>query len=142
MKKVFFVLMLLQSFLFASSGEEVFQKNCISCHSMDTTMQKSEMKGPPIQFVYKRLTMLMDREEFVPFVEDYIQRPSEEKGYCTDGAFKRFGVMPAVKSMSKEDRVAVAEWLFDNFKSNETCYMASARSQENCNENRCCKVNK
>ncbi|QOP44790.1 c-type cytochrome [Sulfurimonas paralvinellae] len=81
-------------------------------------MQKSGMKAPPMPMVSKRLKMMLkSRAEFITFVEDYIQNPSKEKGFCMPMAYKRFGTMPPIgKSLSKEERTAVASWLYDNFK--------------------------
>ena len=81
-------------------------------------MQKSDMKAPPMPMVSKRLKMMLkSRAEFITFVDDYIQNPLKEKGYCMPMAYKRFGTMPPIgKSLSKEERTAVASWLYDNFK--------------------------
>jgi cytochrome c5 len=81
-------------------------------------MQKSDMKAPPMPMISKRLKMkLKTREDFIIFVNDYIQNPSKEKGFCMPMAYKRFGTMPPIgKNLSKEERTAVASWLYDNFK--------------------------
>jgi len=86
--------------------------------TMMQKMQKSDMKAPPMPMVSKRLKMMLKtRKEFIIFVEDYIQNPSKEKGFCMPMAYKRFGTMPPIgKSLSKEERTAVASWLYDNFK--------------------------
>ncbi len=81
-------------------------------------MQKSDMKAPPMPMVSKRLKMMLkSRKDFIAFVEDYIQNPSQAKGFCMPMAYKRFGTMPPIgKSLTKKERVAVAAWLYDNFK--------------------------
>ena len=81
-------------------------------------MKKSDMKAPPMPMISKRLKMMLKtREEFIIFVDDYIQNPSEEKGHCMPMAYKRFGTMPPIgKALSKEERASVASWLYDNFK--------------------------
>ena len=81
-------------------------------------MKNSDMKAPPMPMVSKRLKMMLTtRDDFIAFVEDYIQNPSKEKGYCMPMAYKRFGTMPPIgKQLSKEERIAVASWLYDNFK--------------------------
>jgi mono/diheme cytochrome c family protein len=86
--------------------------------NMMQKMQKSDMKAPPMPMVSKRLKMMLKtREEFITFVTDYIQNPSKKKGFCMPMAYKRFGTMPPIgKSLSKEERAAVASWLYDNFK--------------------------
>jgi len=86
--------------------------------SMMMKMKKSGMRAPAMPMVSKRLkSQLKDREAFIAFVEDYIQNPSKEKGFCMPMAYKRFGTMPPIgKGMSKEERVTVAAWLYDNYK--------------------------
>ena len=81
-------------------------------------MAKSDMKAPPMSMVSKRLKMMLTtRKDFIAFVEDYIQNPSQKKGFCMPMAYKRFGTMPPIgKQLTKEERVAVASWLYDNFK--------------------------
>ena len=81
-------------------------------------MQSNDMKAPPMPMVSKRLKMkLKTREAFIGFVEDYIQNPSQEKGFCMPMAYKRFGVMPPVgKVLTQEQRRVVAAWLYDEFK--------------------------
>ncbi len=57
------------------------------------------------------------KHEFIAYVKDYIQYPSEEKGFCRPKAYKRFGVMPPVgKSMTEDERHLIAVWLYRHFK--------------------------
>jgi len=81
-------------------------------------MKKSDMKAPPMPMVSKRLKMkLATRAEFIAFVEDYIQNPSQKKGFCMPMAYKRFGTMPPIgKTLNKEERTTIAAWLYDNYK--------------------------
>jgi mono/diheme cytochrome c family protein len=84
---------------------------------MMNEMQKGDMKAPAMPMISMRIKHMTDtKEEFVNFVKDYIQNPSQEKGYCMPMAYKRFGVMPAVgKGMSEKERELVSQWLYDNF---------------------------
>jgi len=81
-------------------------------------MKKSGMKAPPMPMVSKRLKMkLATRADFIAFVEDYIQNPSQSKGYCMPMAYKRFGTMPPIgKGLTQKERATVAAWLYDNYK--------------------------
>ncbi len=81
-------------------------------------MKKSGMKAPPMPMVSKRLKMkLSTRADFIAFVEDYIQNPSQSKGYCMPMAYKRFGTMPPIgKGLTQKERATVAAWLYDNYK--------------------------
>jgi cytochrome c5 len=94
------------------------EKRMAMREKMMEKMQKSDMKAPPMPMVSKRLKMMLQsREDFIAFVEDYIQNPSQKKGYCMPMAYKRFGTMPAIgKSLTPQERKAVATWLYDNFK--------------------------
>ena len=85
---------------------------------MALKMKKSGMRAPAMPMVSKRLKMMLKtREDFIAFVADYIQNPSQEKGFCMPMAYKNFGTMPPIgKGLTKEERGAVAAWLYDNFK--------------------------
>ena len=99
----------------ASQEEKMAMKN-----KMMQKMQNSKMLAPAMPMVSKRLKMkLASREEFIDFVQDYIQNPSQEKGFCMPMAYKRFGTMPPIgKSMSKNERAIIAAWLYDNYDGN------------------------
>ena len=92
---------------------------------MAEKMKKNGMRAPAMPKVSARLKFqLKTRDEFIAFVEDYIQNPTQEKALCTPMALKKFGKMPPIgKRMSKEDRASVAAWLYDNFKSKNICEM-------------------
>ena len=127
-------------------GEAVFQAKCVQCHAKTPMMsptQKQQMRqkmqnatdeekqvlratmqakmktmhAPAMPMVSMRLKkMLKDRERFIAFVEDYIQNPSQKKGYCMPMAYKRFGTMPPIgKAMSAQERHDVAAWLYDHY---------------------------
>lgn len=106
--------------LFASNGESVFKTYCMECHTRNGMMGEGpmkDMKAPTMQMVSMRLKkMTGSKEAFLAFVKDYIQNPSQKKGFCMPMAYKRFGVMPAIgKNLSEEERDAVAQWIFDSF---------------------------
>jgi len=94
------------------------EERMVMREKMMQKMKKSNMKAPPMPMVAKRLKMkLATRAEFIAFVEDYIQNPSQEKGFCMPMAYKRFGTMPPIgKSLTKEERATIAAWLYDNYK--------------------------
>ena len=120
MIKILLTLTLLIASLYAKSGQDIYDKQCASCHQLKgmKQMQKmGQMKAPAFSMVSMRLKKMQDsKEKFIAFVEDYIQNPSQEKGFCMPMAYKRFGVMPPIgKAMSAEDRKIIATWLYDNF---------------------------
>ena len=85
---------------------------------MQKKMNNSNMLAPTMPMVSMRLKkMTKSKEDFIIFVKDYIQNPSQSKGYCMPMAYKRFGTMPAIgKGMSAQEREVIANWLYDNFK--------------------------
>lgn len=129
MKKLFILLTItLTSAFAAQDGAAIYKVNCAMCHA--NTM-KSQMQAPPMPKVSMHLKMkLKSREEFIAFVEDYIQNPSQEKGFCMPMAYKRFGTMPPIgKSMTKEERATIAAWLYDNYKDSMGGKMCEMRNK-------------
>lgn len=96
----------------ATNAEKQIMRN-----NMMKEMQNNDMKAPAMPMISMRLKHKTGtKEKFIAFVKDYIQNPSEEKGYCMPMAYKRFGVMPPIgKGMSAEERELVAQWLYDSF---------------------------
>jgi len=98
-------------------------------------MHKSDKKAPAMPMVSLRLKKMLnnDRAKFIVFVDDYIQNPAKDKGFCMPMAYERFGVMPPIgQGMSEAERSAVATWLYDNFKgswdSSEDAQMCGKRN--------------
>ncbi len=135
MKVFTYIVVLAISLSFAGDvvdkGYEVYKRSCSSCHleriSPDKLAKiqevvksggKPPIKAPPMSEVSARVKKFYPREEdFVAFVKDYITNPSREKGVCLPMAYKIFGVMPPIgRSLSEEEREAVARWLYHNFK--------------------------
>ena len=85
---------------------------------MQMKMKKAGMLAPAMPMVSMRLKkMTGSKEKFIAFVKDYIQNPSQDKGYCMPMAYKRFGTMPAIgKGMTAQEREIIANWLYSNFK--------------------------
>ena len=133
--------------LYATSGEDVYKAHCMSCHAIQNT-KSFKMRAPGMPMVSMRLkNSLKEKEAFVTFVTDYIQNPSQEKGHCMPMAYKRFGTMPPIgKSLTKEQRNAVALWLYENFKGSwsesmggKSCEMRNAKKQNamKCGAGKC-----
>ena len=112
MKKVGIVLALVASIGFAKSGEEIYKSKCMACHTIDK--MKKPMLAPPLAKVSARIKFVKkDKEKFIAFVKDYITNPAKEKSVCFKRVFKKFNVMPPIgKSMSDEEKTAVAEWMY------------------------------
>ena len=101
-------------------------------------MKKKGMRAPAMPMVSARLKMnLKTRKDFISFVEDYIQNPSKDKGFCMPMAYKNFGIMPPIgKGMSKKDRANVAQWLYDTYKDSSMCEMKGKKGMK-CGTGKC-----
>jgi uncharacterized low-complexity protein len=100
------------------TGQKVFDSKCVACHFEQMPEKMSDLKAPPMSRISAKVKHAFDdnKTQFVAFVADYIQDPSEEKAKCMARAIKNFGIMPAIgKAMSEEERNVVANWMFDNF---------------------------
>jgi len=100
------------------TGQAVFDSKCVACHTEQMPEKMSDLKAPPMSRISAKLKHAFDdnKTQFVEFITDYIQNPSEEKAKCMARAIKNFGLMPPIgKAMSEEERQAVATWMFDNF---------------------------
>lgn len=120
MKKLLILVLFTSSILFAATGKSVYDQYCASCHLEKSKVDedKATLKAPPMNRVSERLKMNTEsKEEFIAYVKDYIQYPSQEKGLCRSKAYKRFGVMPPIgKAMSEEERQLAAVWLYRHFR--------------------------
>lgn len=140
MKKILLILLITSSALFAISGQSIFAKHCVSCHVQKSSIDedKAELKAPPMIRVSQRLKMnTSSKKEFIAYVEDYIQNPSREKGFCRPKAYERFGVMPPIgKGMTKEERNSIAKWLYRHFRapsaSTRTCANEDKKKEMKC----------
>ena len=117
MKKLLLLLIIGMTSLSAYSGEDIYKAKCAMCHANNISMDEAKMKAPPMPMVSMRLkSRLQTEKDFITFVDDYLQNPSREKGFCGPRAFQRFGTMPPVgKDMSKEERATVALWLYKHY---------------------------
>ncbi|MDF1876314.1 c-type cytochrome [Sulfurimonas sp. SAG-AH-194-L11] len=106
---------------------------------MAEKMKKSGMRAPAMPMISARLkSNLKTRDEFITFVEDYIQNPSKKKGFCMPMAYKKFGTMPPIgKGMNKADRASVAAWLYDNYKATGMCEMKGKMQGMKCGSGKC-----
>ena len=147
-----FALLLAAVSLQAQTGEEIFEAKCAACHLKTAPMAMnkpgaaefmaamSKLKAPPFSRVTMRLKgSLQSKEKFVAFVADYIANPSKEKALCNPMAVKKFGLMPPVaKTMSKEERTKVAEWMYNRFEMKACPSCASCKSKMmKCGEGKC-----
>lgn len=100
------------------TGQTVFDSKCVACHFEQMPEKMSDLKAPPMSKISAKVKHAFDdnKTQFVAFIADYIQNPSEEKAKCMARAIKNFGVMPAIgKTMTEEERQVISKWMFENF---------------------------
>lgn len=125
-------------------GYEVYKKSCSACHKESVSpeeirkFRKMAMMGkrppiaaPPMNEVALRVKHFYpDEFDFIQFVKDYITNPSRDKGVCMPMAYKLFGVMPPIgKSLSEQEKEAVAYWLYYNYKGSWKDFMRKMRGK-------------
>ncbi len=161
MKSLLLLAMFAGASLFANSGEEVFKVKCAMCHKVvDMKERQAKMqalppkerkeammkfvatlKAPPINKVSARVKHFYPKKaDFVAFVKEYITHPNPKKALCMPMALKKFGTMPPIGvSMSKEQKEAVAEWMYDNFhqKWTEMKACAAGKGGMKCGAGKC-----
>ena len=118
--KIIIILALINlSFLSASSGKELFEKNCMSCHLTEkpTISQQKNMIAPPIMGVAKRVKFkYINKEDSINFIIDYSNKPDMSKSVFGERVFQKFNIMPSMKGiMTDEEFKKVAEYIYENF---------------------------
>jgi uncharacterized low-complexity protein len=148
MKKLLLLLTFIST-LYATNGEKIFDAKCASCHlkvlpegmeeskrgTEEFAKAASKLVAPPLEKIVMRLDdVLISKLNFIAFVEDYIANPSKEKAKCRPHAIQKFGLMPAIgKSMSKEERKAVAEYMYSTKKAEKiNCEMGGKCASGKC----------
>jgi mono/diheme cytochrome c family protein len=120
-------IMLLGSTLYAKSltGEELFNLHCASCHANilgvtnDGGYDNTYITPAPYidKLVAKLKTKTKTKEEFISFIEDYINEPNKRKSLYGKKAIKKFGLMPSLNGvMSSNDVNKLATYLYNNKK--------------------------
>ncbi|MEA2018340.1 MAG: c-type cytochrome [Campylobacterota bacterium] len=113
-----------------NSPQKIFQKKCNMCHNLTKPKNKQEkmkMTAPPISIAMRSVIIGVDaiegpvsdselRELSIEFLTDYLKEPSQEKGYCEDMSYKKFGTMPSMKGFMTDKQIdTVVPWVIDNF---------------------------
>jgi cytochrome c len=131
MKTKLFLSILFTSSLFAQDPFIIYQKKCAMCHIMVKPHDMEENKkivAPPMPVAMRSVVIGTDAIEMpeseaelrklsIAFLIDYVQKPSQDKGYCEDKSYRRFGAMPSLKGfITKKQIDIVIPWIYDNFK--------------------------
>ena len=118
-----------------TSGEELFDTKCASCHVKMRPNDISTLIAPPAMGVMRHVKMTYDtKEKAVNFITEYALDPQESKAVCMAEKIKRFGLMPSQKGkVSKEELTIIAGWMYDNFgtpgQGNRKCKNGNCKSQ-------------
>lgn len=100
-----------------TSGAELFEAKCASCHVKTRPSDISTLVAPPIMGVARHVKMTYKtKEEVVNFITEYALDPQESKAVCMPDKLKRFGLMPSQKGqVTKEELITISGWIYDNF---------------------------
>jgi thioredoxin-related protein len=134
MSKFFGLSLILGSFLYASTGEDIFKSKCSSCHSeyvpfeqLIENFEKHDnkllnLKAPTLnQMSFRLKTNIGDPKgdeeihlmEVVEFITDYSINPDKSKTVCLNEVIKHFDTMPSLKGKISEDELeAVGEYIY------------------------------
>ena len=135
MKMVFTLILFFSSFLFALSGEEVFDKKCASCHSyyipqsqllsnfLEHNNTELHLKAPTLNqlsFAFKdkvgnkREDAEAQKMYIEEFIADYLDQPDKSKGVVSKKITRYFETMPSMKGqLSEEETEALASYIYD-----------------------------
>lgn len=122
-------LLFVSSLSFGADGYKVYKTHCMKCHAelltkKQTLKEMDTLKAPPMNEVSNRLKeniQIADDDDdvkkrvIIAFIKDYIQNPKLDDSMCHAGALEKFGVMPAQKQLSEEERQAVAKWIVERY---------------------------
>lgn len=90
-------------------GAQIFQTQCLACHSAENIAEKA----PPMFGVKDHVIKAYpERDAFIQRVANWVKAPNADD-VLMPGAVKKFGLMPAMPQLSDQDAQAVAAFLFD-----------------------------
>ncbi len=122
MKKIIPFILLSTVMLSAQSGDEIFSKNCASCHTEimgitnDGGYDNKYITSAPyiVDLVDKLKEKTASKEEFAAFIREYIQNPSKRESLYGKRAIKEFGLMPSLEgAMSDEEIILLVNYLYE-----------------------------
>lgn len=106
-------------------GEKVFRETCSACHvermSAEATDHATDIVAPPMNLLTTIIRKKTgdDEAEFVAHVVAFTKEPRREDVLAMPQAVDRFGLMPAIETLSPgvtdADITAVARWLFHHY---------------------------
>ena len=107
-------------------GQEIYQKNCASCHvkilSESYVLKHiKELKAPPMIEVIQNIKSELkiedediERKVTLAFIREYIKYPDMMGGFCSPFVYDIFGEMPSLKDKISQDNIdEVTNWIMD-----------------------------
>lgn len=135
MKMILTLILFFSSWLFALSGEEVFDKKCAACHSyyipqtqllsnfMEHNNTELNLKAPTLNqlsFAFKekvgnrREDAEAQKINIEVFLADYLDHPDKNKGVVSKKITRYFETMPSMKGQVSEEEIeALASYIYD-----------------------------
>ena len=110
MKKTLLLLATTTTVILASTGSELLDKKCASCHMLEAPEfhQIPTLKAPAMDAVVFHINLAMeDEKEKKAFIIDYVLNPDASKTVCESNKVAHFGVMPSQKAHVTEEELAL-----------------------------------
>ncbi|HIQ47619.1 MAG TPA: c-type cytochrome [Sulfurovum sp.] len=112
MKKTLLLLATTTAITLASTGAELLEKKCASCHMLEapTFHQIPTLKAPPLDSIVFHVNLAIeDEQKKKEFIVDYVLNPDVSKTVCESNKVAKYGVMPSQKgNVSKEELALIA----------------------------------
>jgi len=107
MKKTLLLIATTATMTLASTGAELLEKKCASCHMLKAPEfhELPTLKAPAMDAVVFHVNLAMDNtKEKKEFIAEYVFNPDASKSVCESNKVAQFGVMPSQKGkVSKEE---------------------------------------
>jgi len=117
LKKTLLLLATTATMTLASTGAELLEKKCASCHMLETPKfsQLPTLDTPPMDSVVFHINLAMQKDkDKKAFIVDYVLNPSAGKSVCESNQVAKFGVMPSQKGkVSKEELAKIADAMLE-----------------------------
>ena len=119
MKKTLLLLAPTITVILASTGAELLEKKCASCHMLEAPEfhQIPTLKAPAMDAVVFHINLAKeDNKEKKAFIADYVLNPDASKSVCESNKVAKFGVMPSQKgSVTKEELALIATEMLEKY---------------------------
>jgi len=119
MKKTLLLLVATTAVALASTGAELLEKKCASCHMLEAPEfdQLPTLKAPAMDAVVFHINLAMDSDkEKKDFIVDYVLNPDASKSVCESNKVAKFGVMPSQKAhVTPEELAKISDTLLSTY---------------------------